>query len=164
MMMALDISASMLSRDLQPNRLEALKEVAQDFVSARTMDRLGLVIYAGEAYSPVPLTTDHTLLNGQIQGQPGGELIMQFISQGESFSIGEIALTSGLGSNFPKGIAVGQVVEIIQQDFEETQQAIIRSTVNFSQLESVLIITNFDPLEFVPDLELPSPEGVPEEE
>ncbi|MGB1735587.1 MAG: vWA domain-containing protein, partial [Schleiferiaceae bacterium] len=64
MMMALDISASMLSRDLQPNRLEALKEVAQDFVSARTMDRLGLVIYAGEAYSPVPLTTDHTLLNG----------------------------------------------------------------------------------------------------
>ena len=68
MMMALDISASMLSRDLQPNRLEALKEVAQDFISARTMDRLGLVIYAGEAYSPVPLTTDHTLLNGQIQG------------------------------------------------------------------------------------------------
>jgi len=67
MIMALDISASMLSRDLQPNRLEALKVVAQDFVNARAMDRLGLVIYAGEAYSPVPLTTDHTLLNGQIQ-------------------------------------------------------------------------------------------------
>ncbi len=68
MIMALDISASMLSRDIRPNRLEALKEVAQDFVSARTMDRLGLVIYAGEAYSPVPLTTDHSLLNEQIRG------------------------------------------------------------------------------------------------
>lgn len=66
MMLALDISPSMLSRDLEPNRLEALKVVAQDFVNQRSMDRIGLVIYAGEAYSPVPLTTDHALLNSQI--------------------------------------------------------------------------------------------------
>ena len=67
MMMALDISASMMSKDLKPNRLEALKEVAVNFVSERGMDRMGLVIYAGEAYSPVPLTTDHSLLNEQIR-------------------------------------------------------------------------------------------------
>lgn len=67
MMMALDISASMMSKDLKPNRLEALKEVAVDFVTERSMDRLGLVIYAGESYSPVPLTTDHSLLNQQIR-------------------------------------------------------------------------------------------------
>jgi len=66
LMMALDISASMLARDLKPNRLEALKEVATDFVAQRAMDRLGLVIYAGEAYSPVPLTTDQSLLSQQI--------------------------------------------------------------------------------------------------
>jgi Ca-activated chloride channel family protein len=66
LMMALDISTSMLARDLKPNRLEALKEVATDFVAQRTMDRLGLVIYAGEAYSPVPLTTDQSLLSQQI--------------------------------------------------------------------------------------------------
>lgn len=67
MMLALDISVSMMSKDLKPNRLEALKEVAVDFVTERSMDRLGLVIYAGEAYSPVPLTTDHSLLNQQIR-------------------------------------------------------------------------------------------------
>lgn len=67
MMMAVDISASMMARDLEPNRLEALKNVAIDFVSNRTVDRMGLVIYAGEAYSPVPLTTDHSLLNQQIR-------------------------------------------------------------------------------------------------
>ena len=67
LMMAVDISASMLSRDLKPNRLEALKAVGQEFVDSRTMDRLGLVIYAGEAYSPVPLTTDHALLKSQIE-------------------------------------------------------------------------------------------------
>ena len=67
MMMALDISASMMSKDLKPNRLEALKEVATNFVTERGMDRMGLVIYAGEAYSPVPLTTDHSLLNEQIR-------------------------------------------------------------------------------------------------
>ena len=66
LMMALDISASMLARDLKPNRLEALKEVATDFVAQRAMDRLGLVIYAGEAYSPVPLTTDQSLISQQI--------------------------------------------------------------------------------------------------
>ena len=66
LMMALDISTSMLARDLKPNRLEALKTVATDFVAQRTMDRLGLVIYAGEAYSPVPLTTDQSLLSQQI--------------------------------------------------------------------------------------------------
>jgi Ca-activated chloride channel family protein len=67
MMLSLDISASMLAKDLKPNRLEALKEVATDFVSRRKVDRIGLVIYAGEAYSPVPLTTDHSLLNEQIR-------------------------------------------------------------------------------------------------
>ena len=66
LMMALDISTSMLARDLKPNRLEALKEVATNFVAQRAMDRLGLVIYAGEAYSPVPLTTDQSLLSQQI--------------------------------------------------------------------------------------------------
>ncbi|MGB1266910.1 MAG: vWA domain-containing protein [Schleiferiaceae bacterium] len=67
MMLALDISTSMLAKDLKPNRLEALKEVATDYVIRRNMDRIGLVIYAGESYSPVPLTTDHSLLNEQIR-------------------------------------------------------------------------------------------------
>lgn len=66
LVMAVDISPSMLARDLKPSRLEALKAVAQEFVDSRAGDRLGLTIYAGEAYSPIPLTTDHALLKNQI--------------------------------------------------------------------------------------------------
>ena len=55
---AIDVSASMLARDLKPNRLEALKTVATRFINARPNDRLGLVEYAGESYTRTPLTSD----------------------------------------------------------------------------------------------------------
>ncbi|WP_353118481.1 VWA domain-containing protein [Myroides odoratus] len=60
--MAMDISGSMLAKDLKPNRLEALKGVAADFVSQRVADRIGIVIYAAEAYTKTPVTSDKTLL------------------------------------------------------------------------------------------------------
>lgn len=60
--MGMDISGSMLARDLKPNRLEALKQVAGDFVSQRVADRIGIVIYAAEAYTKTPVTSDKTLL------------------------------------------------------------------------------------------------------
>lgn len=60
--MAIDVSASMLARDLLPNRLEALKEVAARFIDNRPNDRLGLVEYAGESYTKTPLTSDKTLI------------------------------------------------------------------------------------------------------
>lgn len=61
-MMAMDISGSMLARDLKPNRLEALKKVASEFVTQRINDRIGLVIYAAESYTKTPVTSDKTLL------------------------------------------------------------------------------------------------------
>ena len=60
--MAIDVSASMLARDLSPNRLEALKQVAGRFIANRPNDRLGLVEYAGESYTKTPLTSDKTLV------------------------------------------------------------------------------------------------------
>lgn len=60
--MAIDVSASMLARDLRPNRLEALKEVAAHFIQSRTNDRIGLVVYAGESYTKTPLTIDKNIL------------------------------------------------------------------------------------------------------
>lgn len=60
--MAMDVSGSMLARDLKPNRLEALKTVAADFVSQRTTDRIGTVIYAAEAYTKTPVTSDKMLI------------------------------------------------------------------------------------------------------
>ncbi|WP_159021985.1 VWA domain-containing protein [Formosa sp. L2A11] len=56
--MAIDVSASMLAKDLKPNRLEALKEVAAEFIKERPNDRIGLVEYAGESYTRTPITSD----------------------------------------------------------------------------------------------------------
>lgn len=61
-MLVLDISESMRREDFQPNRLEAAKQVARDFISGRFQDRIGLVIFSGEAFSVSPLTTDYDLL------------------------------------------------------------------------------------------------------
>lgn len=60
--LAQDISGSMLARDLKPDRLEASKQVAADFVESRPTDRMGLVVFAGESFTQVPLTTDHGIM------------------------------------------------------------------------------------------------------
>ncbi|MCG2417448.1 VWA domain-containing protein [Aequorivita sp. F47161] len=60
--MSMDLSASMLARDLKPNRLEALKTVAARFINSRPNDRIGLVEYAGESYTRTPLTSDKTIV------------------------------------------------------------------------------------------------------
>jgi Ca-activated chloride channel family protein len=60
--LAMDISSSMLARDFDPNRLEAAKNVAIDFIKGRPDDRIGLVVYSGESFTQCPLTTDHDKL------------------------------------------------------------------------------------------------------
>lgn len=61
-MLAIDISGSMLARDFTPDRLEAAKNVATEFISGRPTDRIGLVIFSGESFTQCPLTTDHAVL------------------------------------------------------------------------------------------------------
>lgn len=65
---AVDISASMLARDLEPNRLESLKRVAANFVEGRPNDRIGLVVYSGESYTKTPLTSDKSIVLNAING------------------------------------------------------------------------------------------------
>ena len=72
MMLALDISSSMLAEDLRPNRLEAAKEVAVKFISGRELDRMGLVVFSGESFTQCPLTTDHTVLINLFQNIKSG--------------------------------------------------------------------------------------------
>ena len=63
-MLAMDVSTSMLAEDLRPNRIEAAKDVAAEFIADRTNDNIGLTIFAGEAFTQCPMTTDHaSLLN-----------------------------------------------------------------------------------------------------
>jgi Ca-activated chloride channel family protein len=70
--LALDISGSMLAEDFQPNRIEAAKNVAQDFISGRTNDRIGLVIFSGESFTQCPLTVDYEVLKTLIKPLKSG--------------------------------------------------------------------------------------------
>lgn len=72
--MALDISTSMLARDFKPDRFEAAKEIAAKFVSGRESDNMGLVIFAGESFTAVPMTTDRRLLANYISDMRMGML------------------------------------------------------------------------------------------
>jgi Ca-activated chloride channel family protein len=64
--LCIDVSGSMTAQDFQPNRMEAAKKVAEDFVDHRPSDRIGVVIFAGESFTQCPLTTDHYVLKSQI--------------------------------------------------------------------------------------------------
>ena len=65
--MAIDVSSSMLAQDLKPNRLKALKRVAASFIDDRMSDRIGLVIYAGESYTKTPITSDRSIVKNALR-------------------------------------------------------------------------------------------------
>jgi Ca-activated chloride channel family protein len=72
--MAIDVSASMLAKDLKPNRLEALKEVASKFVQKRPNDRIGIVVYAGESFTQTPITSDKAIIQNTIRKIRWGQI------------------------------------------------------------------------------------------
>lgn len=72
--MAIDVSSSMLARDLKPNRLAALKQVASDFIRKRPSDRIGLVVYAGESYTKTPITSDKSIVLSALRDITYGQL------------------------------------------------------------------------------------------
>lgn len=123
---------------------------------------VGRISEVNDATSKVLLITDpssavnailqSSRLNGVIRGTPNGDLLMDFIPQGPVFQVGEVVLTSGIGVRFPKGIPIGQVIERRQRDIDIFQQAVVRPSIDFSSLELVAIVTNFDPQESVPAL------------
>ncbi len=80
---AMDVSTSMLAEDLEPNRLEAAKAVAADFVAGRTNDRIGLVAFAGQAFTQVPLTTDYGVVTSLM-----AELATGLIEDGTAVGMG----------------------------------------------------------------------------
>lgn len=72
--MAIDVSASMLAKDLKPNRLEALKNVAIKFVNQRPNDRIGIVVYAGESFTQTPITSDKAIVKNTIRKIKWGQI------------------------------------------------------------------------------------------
>lgn len=123
--MAIDISGSMLAEDFKPNRLEAAKKVAQAFIGNRPNDRLGLVVFAGESFTQCPLTTDHSVILNLFNDVKSGMLedgtaigmglatSIKRLKDSEAISKVVILLTDG--DNNSGSIAPGTAAEIAKE-------------------------------------------------
>lgn len=80
---SLDVSLSMLAKDFKPNRIEVAKEVLADFIDARPNDKIGLVIFGGEAFTQCPLTTDHKIIKNMF-----GDIKAGMLDQGTAIGLG----------------------------------------------------------------------------
>jgi len=108
----------------------------------------------------VQLITDSaSVVNAKIQpsgaqavlkGQASGDLLLDLIPQGVSIEVGNLVLTSGLGGGYPPNIVIGQIAGIRSQPQELFQSATVQSVVDFNQLEIVLVIVNFRPVNIEP--------------
>ena len=87
-MLAMDVSTSMLAEDLKPNRMEAAKQVAAEFVTGRPDDNIGLSIFAGEAFTQCPMTTDHASLLNLLQNVRTDIAQRGFIEDGTAIGMG----------------------------------------------------------------------------
>ena len=119
---------------------------------------VGRVSEVFATYSRVQLITDPEMVvnvkfqeartEGVLTAQLNGELLVDFIDLNAELSQGELVLTSGLGGKYPADIPVGNVLSIHHRDYDLFQQATVQSSVEFDQLNIVLVITNFRPLIF----------------
>jgi rod shape-determining protein MreC len=119
-------------------------------------DATSTVLLLNDPASSASALLGTSRLNGVVRGSTSGDLIMDFIPQGPTFSEGEVVLTSGLGGRFPKGIVIGEISSIETQANAVFQKAVIAPSVDFGSLELVLVITNFDPNEALPDFMAPA--------
>lgn len=105
-MLAMDVSTSMLAEDLKPNRMEAAKSVAAEFIAGRPNDNIGLTIFAGEAFTQCPMTTDHASLVNLLQGVKTDIVLRGFIADGTAVGMGLANAVSRLKSSKAKSKVV----------------------------------------------------------
>ncbi|MBQ0095600.1 MAG: VWA domain-containing protein [Bacteroidaceae bacterium] len=87
-MLCVDVSTSMLAEDLKPNRIEAAKTVASEFINGRPNDNIGLSIFAGEAFTQCPMTVDHTVLLNMFRGVSSDIAARGIIDDGTAIGMG----------------------------------------------------------------------------
>lgn len=105
-MLAMDVSTSMLAEDLKPNRIEAAKQVAAEFISGRPNDNIGLTIFAGEAFTQCPMTTDHTSLLNLLQNVRTDIAARGLIQDGTAIGMGLANAVSRLKNSKAKSKVV----------------------------------------------------------
>jgi rod shape-determining protein MreC len=98
--------------------------------------------------SAVNALIQNSRVTGLVRGNIDGTLTMERILPSDKVNPGDIVLTSGLGGNFPDKLVIGQVTEVLKRDQDLFQTARIRPTVDFGKLETMLIVTSFEPADF----------------
>jgi len=132
LVIALDISGSMTAMDFKPNRLEAAKEVALEFISGRPDDRIGLVIFSGETFTQCPLTTDHAVLANLFQDIKSG-----MIEDGTALGDGLATAVNRLrGSK-----AISKVIILLTDGVSNTGAVDPRSAAEIARLYGIRIYT-----------------------
>ncbi|MCE5258864.1 MAG: rod shape-determining protein MreC [Chloroflexi bacterium] len=115
------------------------------------------VMLVTDSSSSVSTLVQRSRATGMTQGYPGQGLIMRYIPQSASVEVGDIVLTSGLGGGFPMRLVVGQVAEVTEQDVAMFKDARVIPAVNFTSLESVMVMLSFQEQSVEPLAE-PTPE------
>ena len=110
------------------------------------------VLLITDSNSSVNTLLQNSRLRGILHGRAGQQPVMDYLPQDNKVLVGDIVVTSGESGSFPAGVPVGQVVEVEQNDVEMFQRAVVRTTVDFDTLETVLVVTNFKPLQDAIDL------------
>ncbi|HEY47960.1 MAG: hypothetical protein AMJ88_01110 [Anaerolineae bacterium SM23_ 63] len=155
-------AARVIGRDVSPFLRSLIIDVGSDDGISRGMPvvtRRGLVGRIIEVFPTVArvqlITDPEASVNVQLQlsradgvlaAQLNGELWVDLIDQSATITQGELVITSGLGGKYPAEIPVGQVISIHRRDYELFQQTVIQSSVDFGDIDIVLVITNFRPL------------------
>lgn len=163
------LTAKVIGRDTSPFLHYLILDRGSDAGVRRGMpvvNEKGLVGRISEvsgSASKLQLITDpDSAINARVQesrsegilvGRPTGELEMVYLSQDISVTPGQTVVTSGLGGGFPADILIGQVISVHRRDYELYQTAVIEPRSDFTRLEMVLIITNFEPVLISPLLE-----------
>jgi rod shape-determining protein MreC len=107
--------------------------------------------------SSVNVRLQNAETEASLVGSVTGDLALELIPQDIIIQRGDLVLTSGLGGGYPPDLIIGQVVNVRSRDFDLFQQATVQPVVDFNQLEIVLVIVNFEPVDFTPLVPVPTP-------
>ena len=118
-------------------------------VDAVTADAARVQLITDPA-SAVNVSLQNSKTEAMLVGSITGDLSLDMISQDVTVQPGDVVLTSGLGGGYPPNLLVGQVVSVRKLDYELFQQAAVQPIVNYDQIQFVLIITNFKPVDIAP--------------
>ena len=167
------VTADVIGRDQSPFlQFIILNRGSNDGLSADmpvVTDRglIGQIAEVTGAAAKVLLITDPTsAVNARIQssraegvvvGQPAGDLRMQFIALDAELQPGDLVVTSGIGGRFPPNLLIGQVASVRKRTQDVFQEAEIQTQNDFSEIETVLVLTNFNPVDLSPILGTQTP-------